>query len=183
MRYRKESYIALTVGALVLVGSVFFWSDRLMEWLQGRSPAEEQALQALDMLRALTQTGITYQDYVARLNEVQVQVDRSLLAMADRGSQTRQAVELALNYYLAAGLAWQATLIHRESSWVALAQRLPRDTEFAMCPAVRLVFGQAEKERPPEETFALEALSAAPFWSCAAQQVSRAQRLSGAAKP
>jgi len=171
--------IGVILLAVALGGGALFLSGTISEWLPSRTAAEDEALQALGMLGALTQRGITFEEYATRLDQVAVQVDRSLRTMAAQGgSQIGQLVERAMGYYVAARWAWEVTRMpQRERSWVTLARQLPGDPEFAMCPAVRLVFTEADKERKHEETFAIDALNIGAFWSCAADQVARADRL------
>jgi hypothetical protein len=159
----------------VAAGAAFIWSDPLLDWYAGRSPAEEEALAALVALRSITQAGAGYPEYAARVNEVQARVLGAL--SEENGSEARHPLQMAMNYYVAAALAWQASQGPREAGWIALAARLPRDADFSMCPAIRFVFAQADKQRRGEDTFAIDALNIAPFWVCADDQVSRAQRL------
>lgn len=183
MRRPTQLLVAVILLALALGGGAFFLAGTITEWFTGRSEAEEQALRALGALRALTERGITYEEYTARLEDVRLQVDRSLRMMAAQGgSESQHAVELAMSYYLAAGWAWQASLMPRASNWLILAQHLPRAGELTLCPAVRLVLAQADKERKHEETLAIDALNVGAFWTCAAGQVARAERLAPAAR-
>lgn len=184
---RHAALAALGIGSIGLVaaiGGFLLWSNVLGGWLFGPSTAASQALQALEGLRSMTESGTNYQQYMARVTEAQVQLDRALGEMGATGnSEARRALELAMKLYVAAAMAWEATLMHQEGGWLGLAQELPRDAELPKCPAIRVVLDQAHKQREHEETFAFEALNIAPFWSCAADQVARAERLVAAGRP
>src|SRR5262245_36900370 len=126
-RPRRLGLLAVLVLCAAVVGGVVFWSGVLNDWFTSRSPAAEEALQALVALRGITQSGATYQQYAAGFSEAQARVVR---ALSDQGgSEARQPLQMALNYYAVGLLAWQASLGPREASWVGLAQRLPRDSE------------------------------------------------------
>ncbi len=70
-----------------------------------RSPAADEALNALKALRSAVESGVNYQEYSSRLNDAKIRVDR-YLAQPDASDAAKQAVTRAMNYYVLARRAW-----------------------------------------------------------------------------
>ena len=92
-----------------------------------------QALDAVKALRSMTKAGITYHDYIPRVADTQVQVDRYLETGTNETVKTQ--VRAVMGIYKLASDAWQLKLNERWGS--AEAHDLARSPLLDLCPAMK----------------------------------------------
>ena len=74
----------------------------------GERHAAQEALRALKGLQSVTRAGVTYQDYMRRLGDTSIAVDRAADGVKD--PELRSSIETAMLYYRQVGSVWNAKI-------------------------------------------------------------------------
>jgi hypothetical protein len=74
----------------------------------GERQAAQEALRALKGLQSVTRAGVTYQDYMRRLGDTSIAVDRGADGVKD--PELRSSIETAMLYYRQVGSVWNAKI-------------------------------------------------------------------------
>ncbi|MGD0265797.1 MAG: hypothetical protein ABSD47_12715 [Candidatus Methylomirabilota bacterium] len=98
-------WLCILVGVLAVI-TITYMVHRHVE---ARQHAEQQriaqALDALKALRSMTQAGLSYRDYIPRLADTQVQIDRYL--QTGTNSAVKAGLANTMGIYKLASSAWQ----------------------------------------------------------------------------
>ncbi len=161
-----------------------------------------EALDALRALRSVTESGITFHDYATRVLDAKVKVDRC----QNSSAANTDAVRLAMREYELASRAWSASFAAEFNGAAAMAEvgiMLEGTSEISKCPTVRSVIEKVDQSQGHAEDLAqswggqramvlaripwasqrpiliglLTSQTPAILWSCAASQLTEAERL------
>lgn len=142
------------------------------------------ALQSLQGLRSVAEAGISHQEYERRVLDAKIVVDRYLTTARPADRDLKEAIRLALVVYLAAADAWRrgltgegGTKYGEEAGWLC-----PKVPEFVLA-GMKAMKAELEQGRLPPgkslEAFRVLVRQTVPlYWSCAAEKVAIAERLS-----
>jgi hypothetical protein len=103
------------------------------------APLEEEAVRSLKALRSVTRIGVSFRDYLPRLHDTAIAVDRYLDAQHSPTALPR-LVKRALKQYTLAARAWEA----KNSDVPAFASALRGDN--GDCPALRALLDRTLDE-------------------------------------
>jgi hypothetical protein len=167
-------------------------------------PASQPAQSAVDALRSLrsvTNSGIRLGDYLQRVLDSRITVDRYLSSASEDAAALRDAVRVAMLEYELASQTWTAGLnpVGNAGLWTPMGKTM-QDSQVAKCSIVKSVVEENDKaaltsrSRKPAANaevtdrshdlglaLAIRAQynkNVAPgLWSCAAEQLGAAERL------
>jgi len=139
------------------------------------TPAD--ALEALRDLDAAVSVGVTFQEYMRRLADTKIRIDRYLRVTRDQ-SKVRKLIADAMDSYEFAGAAWNAKI---SEDWVSVAD----DPRSGICPEIESVISQETKKALADEKIigekgmrGLVITTRVPlFWRCASRKASEAAHL------
>jgi hypothetical protein len=141
----------------------------------------DEAIGALEGLRSVARTGLTYREYAPRVSEAQIVVDR-YLRKEDGGPAIRGAIADSFRFYALAGAAWNAGL--SRGNYAAVGT----DSALARCADAQRVIAESKRKSP----FIWRAKGAgegattgmviandgiAALWSCASDKLAEAEKL------
>ena len=161
------------VFPLEKVRAIYFGS---VATLPGEPPDAREALKALKALQSLAGEGITYQDYVARVNEARTQVDRYLTEPERSDAQVRAAIKEAMGFYALASTAWSAKITNRFDDVLAVG----RDPMLDRCPVLQRALARYPLGTTREQDFArgiVATLEISLIWSCGSDRTDEAEAL------
>ena len=105
-----------------------------------------EALQVLKALQSVTRVGVTYPDYMRRLGDTKIAVDRVLDGVKEQ--ELRSSIEMAMLYYGRVGHVWDAKV-----------QKYDLEKHFRLtaddCPEARKLLDRARSEKYPSIQFDL----------------------------
>jgi hypothetical protein len=107
----------------------------------GRSQYEE-ALDALQSLRSVTNSGISYRDYAPRVLDARVKVDK-YLALPNQPEKKQSSIKTAMQYYELAGAAWGGEITKNYSRATEVGLTLRGSAELGECPNVQQVIAES----------------------------------------
>jgi hypothetical protein len=101
----------------------------------------DEAIGALEGLRSVARTGVTYQEYAPRVSEARLAVDKYLQTEAG-GPAIRRAIADSFHFYALAGAAWNAGLSRGNYATVGTDSALPR------CAHAQQVIAESKRKSP-----------------------------------
>jgi len=154
------------------------------------SSLDQEVLDALQGLRSVTESGISYRDYAPRVLDAKVKVDRYLGTRSNAPAELRSAVRSAMYHYELASQAWSASISNSAgalSAWITIGRALDADPQISTCPEVRRLIGELDqgstrmkvlRYRDVDQRFAMIGLSVGKqpgvLWKCASVKVAEA---------
>lgn len=130
---------------------ITFTMDKVRTIYLGAAPATQQApsarsevLDALLALQSVTNSGVNYRDYSARVLEVRIRTDKYLAA--SDGDAGKPAIRLAMRYYELASTAWGGKIVSDSGRHTEVGTALREDPLLADCPSVKVLIGQTDAE-------------------------------------
>ncbi len=146
---------------------------------EGNSSPIREALDALKALRSVTQSGVMLRDYSPRVLDAKVKVDRYLSSSDDASAELPSAIRAAMNAY---ELALRAFPGH----WSSDTGASPDPYLLKKCPFLPKAIESAKLAQAMQNLGITDTNGAGlvngeppylPMWSCAAIQISEADRL------
>lgn len=141
----------------------------------------DDAIGALDGLRAVAQRTVTYQEYAPRVNDVKGVVDR-YLQKEDGAPAVKFAIADSFHYYALAEAAWKAGLSRGNYA------RIGADPALLRCAPAQEVIAESKRKSPfiwrskgagegatTGMVIATDGLAA--LWSCASVKLAEAEKL------
>jgi hypothetical protein len=192
---------ATVIGVVIVVGgqTMTFPLDKVRAIYFGTAPAATpksaqsslfaSALDALRSLRSAVGAGATFTQYMARLQDTKIQVDRYLTtASADSNSQKSQ-IARAMQLYAFAGTAWD---IKNQDYTIEAYASLATNPLVATCANFKdfwknppkeevgkVMWDAAKNDDPKNYTkgFLIAHFGVGEIWKCASKAVEEAERL------
>jgi hypothetical protein len=148
-----------------------------------RAPLVErdEALGALEGLRSVARTGVTYREYAPRVSEAQLVVDR-YLQKEDGAPSIKGAIADSFHFYALAGTAWNAGLSRGNYATVGT------DAALARCAHAQRVIAESKRKSPfiwrakgagegATTGMVIATDGIAALWSCASDKLAEAEKL------
>ena len=141
----------------------------------------DEALGALEGLRSVARTGVTYREYAPRVSEAQLVVDR-YLRKEDGAPSIKGAIADSFHFYALAGTAWNAGL--SRGNYAAVGT----DSALARCAHAQQVIAESKRKRPfiwrakgagegATTGMVIATDGIAALWSCASDKLAEAEKL------
>ena len=176
LKQADQTSVSVEVGGQV----VTFKAEQVRAVYYGAAPAIEppaalkpgaRALAALRALKSVAEAGTVYRDYVSRVADAKVEVDRDSVT----SSELNAALGGAMNYYILARNVWQQQVSSRTVEDQFTNMYLPLMDDKGGCqqiPALKTRFwsNSSDKAQLVSEIVAL-------VWICAADQLAAAEKL------
>jgi hypothetical protein len=146
-------------------------------------PTLREAMQAVLELRASTAESPSREDYAARTQTAQAQVDRYVGDASDRRAAVKQALASAMRFYATAVSAWSAFDARGDLAAIG------RDPSIAACPHLRQTIEHDAAQwqfNPADPAFAglmAGTEGVEDLWACASDKLNEAQDLLASGKP
>lgn len=102
----------------------------------------QEALGSLKTLQSVVSSGINYQNYVSRVADAKVQIDRYIQEPVHQDETIRQIVKDAMDYYVLASLAWSARIRESNSDYVNVA----RNPLLSRCSKIQEFLSERRKD-------------------------------------
>ena len=140
-----------------------------------------EAIGALEGLRSVARTGVTYREYAPRVSEAQVVVDL-YLKKEDGAPAIRGAIADSFHFYALAGAAWNAGLSRGNYATVGT------DAALARCAHAQRVIAESKRKSPfiwrakgagegATTGMVIATDGIAALWSCASDKLAEAEKL------
>jgi hypothetical protein len=144
-------------------------------------PELGEALGALETLRSVAKSGVTYQEYAPHLSQAHAVVDRYLRA-EDGAPAIKGAIADSFHFYALAGAAWNAGLSRGNYATVGT------DSALARCAHAQRVIAESKRKSPfiwrakgagegATTGMVIATDGIAALWSCAADKLAEAGKL------
>lgn len=141
----------------------------------------EDAIVALEGLRAVARTGVTYREYAPRVGEAQIVIDQ-YLKKEDGAPSIKGAIADAFHFYALAGAAWNAGL--SRGNYTAVGT----DPALARCEHAQRVITESKRKSPfiwrakgagegATTGMVIATDGIAALWSCASDKLAEAEKL------
>jgi hypothetical protein len=141
----------------------------------------DEALGALEGLRSVARTGVTYREYAPRVSEAQLVVDR-YLQKEDGAPSIKGAIADSFHFYALAGTAWNAGLSRGNYATVGT------DAALARCAHAQRVIAESKRRSPfiwrakgagegATTGMVIATDGIAALWSCASDKLAEAEKL------
>ena len=141
----------------------------------------DEAIGALEGLRSVARTGVTYREYAPRVSEAQLVVDR-YLQKEDGAPSIKGAIADSFHFYALAGAAWNAGLSRGNYATVGT------DSALARCAHAQQVIAESKRKRPfiwrakgagegATTGMVIATDGIAALWSCASDKLAEAEKL------
>jgi hypothetical protein len=141
----------------------------------------DEAIGALEGLRSIARTGVTYREYAPRVSEAQLVVDL-YLRKEDGGPAIRGAIADSFHFYALAGVAWNAGLSRGNYATVGT------DAALARCAHAQRVIAESKRKSPfmwrakgagegATTGMVIATDGIAALWSCASDKLAEAEKL------
>jgi hypothetical protein len=141
----------------------------------------DEAIGALEALRSVARTGVTYREYAPRVSEAQLVVDR-YLQKEDGAPAIRGAIADSFHFYALAGTAWNAGLSRGNYATVGT------DSALARCAHAQRVIAESKRKSPfiwrakgagegATTGMVIATDGIAALWSCASDKLAEAEKL------
>jgi len=141
----------------------------------------EEAIGALEGLRSVARTGVTYREYAPRVGDAQIVIDR-YLKKEDGAPSIKGAIADSFHFYALAGTAWNAGLSRGNYATVGT------DAALARCAHAQRVIAESKRRSPfiwrakgagegatTGMVIATDGITA--LWSCASDKLAEAEKL------
>lgn len=154
----------------------------------------QEALSALKALQSTTNVGVTYGEYLKRVADTKIQIDRSLGGV--RRGDAEKLMELAMLSYVRASTVWQAKITLGNAS-PEFVRKMREREESETCPQVRELLTRTEEQWRrylartkegrelsslirPGDSWEFDLMTLAylvpAFWSCASDEIAEAEK-------
>ena len=141
----------------------------------------DEAIEALEGLRSVARTGVTYREYAPRVSDARLVVDK-YLQKDDGGPAIRGAIADSFHFYALAGAAWNAGLSRGNYATVGT------DSALARCPHAQQVIAESKRKSPfiwrakgagegATTGMVMAADGIAALWACASEKLAEAEKL------
>jgi|KBSSwiStaDraftv2_1062776.scaffolds.fasta_scaffold130802_1 hypothetical protein len=141
----------------------------------------EEAIGALEGLRSVARTGVTYREYAPRVGDAQIVIDR-YLKKEDGAPSIKGAIADSFHFYALAGTAWNAGL--SRGNYAAVGT----DSALARCSPAQRVIAESKRKSPflwrakgagegATTGMVIASDGIAALWSCAADKLAEAEKL------
>jgi hypothetical protein len=141
----------------------------------------EEAIGALEGLRSVARTGVTYREYAPRVGDAQIVIDR-YLKKEDGAPSIKGAIADSFHFYALAGTAWNAGL--SRGNYAAVGT----DSALARCAPAQRVIAESKRKSPflwrakgagegATTGMVIASDGIAALWSCAADKLAEAEKL------
>jgi hypothetical protein len=141
----------------------------------------DEAIGALEGLRSVARTGVTYREYAPRVSEAQLVVDR-YLQKEDGAPSIKGAIADSFHFYALAGTAWNAGLSRGNYATVGT------DAALARCAHAQRVIAESKRKSPfiwrakgagegATTGMVIATDGIAALWSCASDKLAEAEKL------
>lgn len=133
------------------------------------------ALTALRDLRSVLTVGVNYQNYLERVGESKIRVDRYLAQPDERAAVARKPLIDAVELYRVAGVAWKGS----QTYTLPEVRRVAADPALDLCEELAPLLTkplEGSVRHTPEELRGLNAMRYfRVLWNCAAKKVAEAE--------
>jgi hypothetical protein len=141
----------------------------------------EEAIGALEGLRSVARTGVTYREYAPRVGDAQIVIDR-YLKKEDGAPSIKGVIADSFHFYALAGTAWNAGL--SRGNYAAVGT----DSALARCAPAQRVIAESKRKSPflwrakgagegATTGMVIASDGIAALWSCAADKLAEAEKL------
>lgn len=141
----------------------------------------DEAIGALEALRSVARTGVTYREYAPRVGEAQLVVDR-YLQKEDGAPAIKGAIADSFRFYALAGAAWNAGLSRGNYATVGT------DSALARCAHAQRVIAESKRKSPflwrakgagegATTGMVIATDGIAALWSCASDKLAEVEKL------
>lgn len=138
-------------GSVDIMKSLFFLTMIFAGVLPAQNTPATDALDALRGLKSITEVGVSYRDYMPRVLDAKIKVDK-YLAGAAKDDPTAKRVTTIMQMYIIAAKGWGADITKDYGAQQKAAESVAGNPEIMACPAMPI-----EKPHKPDPAEAAEA--------------------------